>query len=133
MGADVQGGVVTQSFYLPIVGPSLNAWYSGSHWATRKRIAGQWHMMVKLWVKKYGIVPAKGLVSLEIECSFGPGRKSYDASNCAATAKLIEDGLVKAKILKGDGPQYVASITLRSIPKQKITGTMVTIEEVESR
>lgn len=119
----------TQSLYLCDVGPSTNVWYVGTHWATRKKIADHWHTLVVIWVKKYHILPVDHPVVLEFDLCFGPRRKAYDVSNGAATVKLVEDGLVKAKILRGDGPAYVTAITIRSIPKQMHTYTMVRIIE----
>ena len=119
-----------QSFCIPDVGPSANTIYAGMHWRKRKAIADTWHLLVRVWVRKYGIHPVDGLVDIQIECWFGPGRKAFDSSNCSFTLKLIEDGLVAAKILKGDGPQYVGWVNGRSVPRQITTQTVVTIYEL---
>ena len=118
-----------QSFYLPDIGPSSNVFYSGIHWSKRKQIADYWHHLVFIWAKKHDVRPVVVPVTLHFALSFGPARKAYDASNCSATAKLIEDGLVKAKILRGDGPRYVAWIKLRPLPRQPETFTLVRIDE----
>ncbi len=116
---------VLGSLYLPDVGPSTNLWYSGTHWDTRKKIADFWHELVWVWAKKYHLSTMTVPVALDFTLHFGPKRRAFDASNCSATVKLVEDGLVKAKILRGDGPAHVTAVTMRSKPKQAQTYTLV--------
>ncbi len=118
---------MSHSLYLPDVGPTLNEWYAGLHWSKRKALADYWHLLVLKWVRKYDVQPVPPPVHLAMDFYFGPGRRAYDASNCAATAKLIEDGLVHAKILKGDGPTHVRTIALTTHPQAEKTYTMVQI------
>ena len=119
-----------QNLYLPDVGPSNNAFYSGLHWSERKKIVDHWHLLVFVWAKKYGLVPVTGPVNMDVECYFAK-RRAFDSSNCSATAKLVEDGLVAAKILKGDGPKYVRWVRLRAIPRAEQTYTMVTLSDAQ--
>jgi len=53
-----------------------------------------------------------------------------DTSNTSYMAKLIEDSLVKSRILEDDTPKFIHSVTLKSKKtKSKNNGVIVEIEE----
>ena len=87
------------------MGPSLNKVYAGGHWGKRMKWAADGHLAVLAAVRKGKISP----VTSPVHLTFSPfirGRR-YDATNYALTVKILEDGLVKAGILKGDTGEYV--------------------------
>ena len=100
---------------LPGVPPSSNTIYTGMFWRKRAKIAEDWHMLVLQAVKFQE--PLISPVALSITLCFGKGNKihpvrRYDASNASFALKLIEDGLVAAKVLKGDGSKHVGLVLL---------------------
>lgn len=97
------------------VGLSTNAIYSGIHWAVRIKHANDAHTIVKLDTK--GIV--KFTKPVNIEFTIYKSGKMYDTSNCSYTAKLIEDGLVRAGILSDDTQKHVDTITIKPCQKVK--------------
>jgi len=46
--------------------------------------------------------------------AFPPGKPRYDWTNLAAAAKLVEDGLVEAGVLREDGPTEIRRGTLEA-------------------
>lgn len=111
------------------IGPSLNKWYVGLHWTKRKKEADKWHLLVKKAVGRKK-AELEFPVSLHFHFNFGKGRRTYDVSNCAATVKLIEDGLCKAGVLPDDTAKYVNEITMTV--EKKSTGPTFTEVEVRS-
>ena len=105
------------------VGPSLNSWYVSLHWAKRKKQADLWHEKVRLQARGSRI-KISGPVFLHVNLEMGKKRQVFDASNCAVMVKLVEDGLVQAGVLKGDGPEFVAGVVMtarRSLDGQSRT------------
>lgn len=92
------------------IGPTLNLFYAGTHWAKRKKIKDTWRLLVRNAVRNSKIVPVAHY-PIEVECClvFGPKMKRYDWENCAPTAKLIQDGLIHEGILRGDGPKEITA------------------------
>ncbi len=88
---------------------SLNKVYAGVHWSKRKEWADMYHeefLDVKgVKVNNYPVV---------ILYEFFFKQKPLDSLNCAMMAKMLEDGMVKAKILKGDEPKFVDESRLKS-------------------
>lgn len=117
-----------QSFVIDDIGPSLNVWYAGCHWTKRKKIADLWHTKIALLSSQ--LTPVKFPVELLMHFQFGKSRLIYDASNCAAAFKLIEDGLVKAGILLSDDYKTIQKINISvEKTKNKESKTFVTIKE----
>lgn len=118
-----------QSFEITDIGPSLNSWYAGCHWTKRKKLADFWHSKIALLSSQ--LRPVKSPVELSMDFWFGKSRLPYDASNCAAAFKLIEDGLVKAGILPSDDHKTIKSISI-SVKKTKepVSRTIVQIKEI---
>lgn len=95
------------------VAPSLNAIYAGIHWSKRKRHADDAHLAAKIAMRGHRI--AFDAVLLD----FYPmirGRQ-YDCSNYAYCCKLIEDGLVRAGLVKDDSSKYVQKFTIHKPEK----------------
>ena len=83
---------------------STNAIYAGIHWGKKKKLADLYHdYMIQFRKTK---VPDE-LYPVEIAYVFEFKSKPLDTTNCTYMAKLMEDGLVKHGILKGDSPEYV--------------------------
>lgn len=95
---------------------SANKIYSGTHWAVRKKIADKFHEAIgraKLPKVLYEIP------FLNITFTFYFYNRPFDCSNCFFMAKCLEDGLVRAGIIKGDSPEFVQSITCISKTDKK--------------
>lgn len=119
---------MTQQFEVDDIGPSLNVWYSGCHWTKRKKIADLWHIKIALLSSQ--LTPVKFPVELSMHFQFGKSRLIYDASNCAAAFKLIEDGLVRAGILPSDDHKTIRQIAISvEKTKNKESKTFITIKE----
>ncbi len=101
------GGKFNDLLMILDVGPSTNKWYLGTHWGSRATMAKRWHKLVEEIVLVQGIKQLRKPVVLLFKLWMGKGRQLYDSSNCSATGKLIEDGLVRALILEDDKRRYV--------------------------
>jgi len=91
--------------------PSLNAFYSGMHWAERKNTRDRWHEKTALHAPDVSVEEYP--VAVECVVFWGEGRR-YDAENLAAGSKLITDGLVEAGVLRGDGPKEIRRVSLEA-------------------
>ncbi len=113
------------------IGPTLNKIYAGVHWRERTQWADTGHTALWAAVVEAKTKPVTGPVHL----TFTPhmrGRK-YDTMNYVFTAKILEDGLVREGILKGDTPRYVRSVTMNAPVRTKEQSyMMVAIEKVGS-
>lgn len=90
-----------QTLIIPAVGPTLNQWYAGGHWSKRSRTKKAWRALVNECVRRQGIRPVDHYpAEIRVTGRFGKGKRSYDCTNMAATAKLVEDGLVHSHILR---------------------------------
>jgi len=120
-----------QTIIIDRVGPSLNKWYGGAHWSKRSGTKKRWRLLVLAAVHEAGTRTVQHYpVRLSVTCVFGKGLRSFDCTNVAATAKLVEDGLVACGVLRGDTPAYVRPVVLDSIKDSKRpTQTIIQIEE----
>ena len=90
---------------------SGNKLYAGVHWTTRAKIAEDFHLAVWASVKNAKVKPIDPkLYPVDMEYTFFLKGK-LDTSNTFAMLKLVEDGLVGAKILSGDSQEFVGKIT----------------------
>ena len=120
---------IEQAVIIREVGPSLNKFYSGMHHTKRKRIKDSWTVLVREAVQNQHIIPIQNYpVVIHCRLEFGPSLRRYDWENCAMTAKLIQDGLIKCGILENDSPMYVKNGSLEST-KGAQTQTIFTIYE----
>ncbi len=92
------------------VGPSSNQLFGRSHWTDRRA----WNMtaQVETWVacRAQKIQPVTYRVDLEFFPYMAGSDPLRDTSNNSLTAKMIEDGLVKAGILVDDSTKWVRKI-----------------------
>lgn len=77
-------------------------------------MADLWHGLTEDAVKANKVKPINERIILVIECQAPMNIVLRDASNCAIASKLIEDGLVRAGILKDDAPEFVEAVVLKS-------------------
>ncbi len=89
--------------------PSWNQFYSGMHWAERKRIADEWHWIVREAVGSPDKAFDKPVCITITQASF---RAAQDPDNICDN--LLIDGLVWSGALRGDDPSQVKSVTTRS-------------------
>ena len=102
----------------------LNKIYSGIHWNIRSKDKDYITTLVRsiVGIKKTFERP------VSIKMSFNSG---LDVSNHAYLFKMIEDALVKCKLINDDTDKYVKSIT---IEKQKeFKGVIVEVEEISDK
>jgi len=119
----------TQVLIIPDIGPSLNE-YDRMHQYKRASLHKRWHSMVKREAKEQGIRAVQQYPALvSVECYFGPGRTRFDWNNLSPTAKMIQDGLVHAGILKNDSPKYTQGDGMKSFRTDKPSYTLFTIQE----
>ena len=95
-------------FDLPIK-VSTNAFYSGTHWASRKKYKDilAWGMLPVI----AKILPIKKCF-MEFEFEFKS--KPLDCDNCGILVKLIIDNLRHHNKIKDDTPDYIESIKITS-------------------
>ena len=88
---------------------STNAFYSGTHWATRKKYKDMfaWAMLPVM-----GKIKPVDNCCLEFEFEFKT--KPLDCDNCGILVKLIIDNLRHYQKIKDDTPEYVKSIKISS-------------------
>ena len=116
---------------VPEIGPSFNK-YQNLHYQKRAKLVRLWNTMISWEVKRQKVKPIERYpVTIHCKCYFGKGRRSYDWTNLSTTAKLIEDGLRHAGVLKDDSKKYVAWGKLESIKTNGDTYTEFIIEELD--
>ena len=84
----------------------LNAYYSGKHWAIRKKDAEYWHHIVRddMKLQKVRNFPFENPVIITFYWN-----DRLDCSNHAVMAKMIEDAM-KGYVIKDDSRRYVRGI-----------------------
>lgn len=85
----------------------LNAYYSGKHWAQRKKDADELHALTLLALRKAGI--SKGVLPgpAEIRFSFDDG---LDVDNHAVIAKAVTDAL-KGYLIQDDNRRWLRKVS----------------------
>lgn len=86
----------------------LNAYYSGKHWAARKKDAEYWHLLTREAVYRSNKHPQVFDKPVEIIAYFND---NLDCSNHASELKMIEDGL-KGILIIDDNKNYVQGISM---------------------
>jgi len=118
-----------QVLIVAMIGPSLNT-YDRMHWTKRDSLHDYWHQMVAREAKEQGLYPVQTYpVRVEVECYFGKGERRLDWDNLSPTPKLIQDGLVKAGILRNDSPPWVACGSMQSFKTKQQSYTLFKIHE----
>ena len=113
---------------LPGIGPSLNWFWSGVHWTTRKKIRDAWHTAVARWVNEYEPDMLLGTYHLAFIGEFAPGKNLYDASNLAATSKMMEDALVQNAVLPDDDASIIAPAAFYPLRGPRTYSTLALFE-----
>lgn len=85
----------------------LNAYYTGKHWAQRKKDAEELHELTVLSMKRAKIRKEPLPFAVELRFRFND---RLDCSNHAIIVKIVEDAM-KGWIIKDDSRRYVKSIT----------------------
>ena len=120
---------MTSPLIVEWMGPSLNRVYAGVHWSQRDEWANDGHFAVIAAVRKAKIKP----IDHPVHLTFTPmikGRR-YDPSNYALSAKIIEDGLVREGIIKGDSLKYIWRFSIDApIHTKQQSYMVVKLEEV---
>ena len=125
-----QEDVRVQSLCIMQVGPSLNA-YDRMHYKKRGTLTSRWHKRVARLAKEQGLKAVERYpVHVEVECHFGKGKVRFDWDNLSPTAKLVQDGLVHAGILKNDSAPHIEQGSMRAL---KTRGDSYTIFRIIER
>ena len=120
----------TETFFIPIMGPSLNQLYAGVHWAKRKKMADKVHDVVASVVgKSEQFTKPVNIIATPIA---GKRHVMRDTSNYAYTYKMIEDGLVRAGLLQDDSRRFVRDVTIKAAVEDRagLSGMIIKIEEI---
>lgn len=118
--------------FIPFIGPSTNQMYAGQHWSQRKRHKDQALKAVFEALAEEGkhLVRFVEPVSIVVSPQLGKGKRSFDVSNYSYTYKLIEDALVKRKILMDDTPEFVREVIYTAPVRGTKTGIFITIKPI---
>jgi len=103
--------------------PSWNIIYAGVHYTKRKRIADTIHGLVRAEIEPDWPMFVRP-VAITVEAHF-KGKRALDP--CNVPAKLYIDGLL-GRLIEDDGPQFVWSVTTRSIPSEGKDYVIIRIE-----
>ena len=95
-------------FFMPVMPPSTNSIYAGTHWSKRKKWADSIHALVKN--RTMGVAPFTVPVEIMIRPVIGKGCIARDTSNYSYALKLIEDGLVASGVIAGDESDKVYDV-----------------------
>ena len=114
--------------FFPWLAPSLNKVWAGMHWAKRNKIAREGHLIVK--TKLRGAPKLRPPVMLTFQPVHPRGRR-FDALNYALSAKIIEDGLVRAGLLGDDSGAYVLAVVLLCARRGPEAGVWLEVVEVD--
>lgn len=108
------------TFHIPLK-ISANKIYSGGHWGHRQKDK-ELYRSVPFVAKPIDKYPVKCHYNFELK------DKLLDISNCFYMVKLIEDCLVKKKILQNDNIKFVNEITVTQSQSKEGDTCIITIE-----
>lgn len=86
---------------------SDNAYYSGKHWAVRKKDADYWHNMVRACMDRQGVRKRPFEKPVEILLFWND---RLDVDNHSIMGKMIVDAM-KGRLLQNDSKKWVRSVT----------------------
>ena len=103
---------------------SLNKIYAGVHWSVRAKDKEYIRQLVRsvTGIRK----PFEQPVLIKVAFNSG-----LDVSNHAYLFKMIEDALVKCKLINDDTDKYVKSITMEK--QKEFKGVIVEVEEISDK
>jgi hypothetical protein len=95
----------------------------------RRKVTKEW----REWAAQEaeGIRPITGPVTVTVQVLRENGVGMPDAGSAFLTAKAVVDGIVDAKVLPGDGPAVVRSITLEAPVVAGYHGLRVIVRPIE--
>ncbi|MDQ0062363.1 RusA family crossover junction endodeoxyribonuclease [Paenibacillus harenae] len=88
----------------------------------------EWEHIIAIIVREQGIRPVE-CVNMTYEFHF-PDKRRRDPDNYAASAKMLQDGLVKAGVLVDDNFEYVRELRITKGENSKHPFIIITLEEV---
>lgn len=94
---------------------STNKIYSWMHWRKRKSIADWYHRLTKEDCEQFDTITEK----MDLEFKFYFHTRYLDSSNCSFMWKMIEDSLVKNKLVTDDSNRYIWNVTYESVEIEK--------------
>lgn len=103
---------------------STNEIYAGRHWRTRQKHKENYLILTNCF-KNYDLIEDK----VDIHIDFYFKGRALDSSNCSYMFKLIEDCLVKHKVLKDDTIKYVGKVSMQSYNKAKDNYAIIKIKK----
>ena len=128
--------MLVQRFYVPFLLPGLNDMLAGA-----RQSKGKWQAFavkkvqverdLVLLVKRAKLKPVKGPVWLRF--TWHEANKKRDLDNVAAAKKFVNDSLVTAGILKGDGWAHVHGFTDEFVIDRAYPGVEVVVEEITTK
>jgi hypothetical protein len=118
--------------FVEFLGPSTNQMYAGQHWSARTRHKNNALKAVFEALVEQGahLVRFVEPVAIVVEPKLGKGKRAFDVSNYSYTYKLIEDALVKRKILADDSPEFVREVKYVSPVRSDKTGILISINPI---
>jgi hypothetical protein len=90
---------------------STNKIYSWMDWRKRSNIADRYHRLTKDDCNK--LTKFDNKVSIDFQFYFKT--RCFDSSNCSFIWKMIEDSLVKNKLITDDSNRYIWKVSYESI------------------
>ena len=134
---------MSQSFFVPGPLPGLNemlAWAKrqghsvgrkGKRWGLYAQEKKSWEDLIIVAIRQARLRPI--LAPVVIQYEWVEANRRRDKSNIAAGKKLIEDTLVRAGVLMGDGWRDVVGFADSFAVDKKRPGVRVSIREAEVR
>ena len=92
--------------------PSLNAFYSGMHWAKRKQIMDVWHTLFLAEFRK--TIPERIKTPVTLSATIYAARQPRDCDNAVIAIKAAGDALKIGGYIPDDSPEYVSTVILSS-------------------
>ena len=105
--------------------PSWNTYYSGKHWAKRKKMADEKHLLVRAHLDP-NANPFEGPVAITLIATY----KHHPVDSCNIMAKVYTDGLI-GWVIEDDDMRYVTSTTCIPVLGDE-NSVEILIEEVPS-
>lgn len=105
--------------------PSWNTFHSRAHWTKRKEVSDYWHKLI-YWSCYEAKIPKFKKLWIVIESQ---SKRPLDPDNICA--KVIIDGLVQAKIIENDTPEFVKGVLLISKKSKEEITKVILLKELQ--
>lgn len=93
-------------FKVPMVGPSLNSWYSQAHWSKRSAHKKAWRGYFHLKSREFPKIQNYPII-VETVTYFKTNRRR-DCDNWITANKLLCDSLVDIGVMEDDSSKYIS-------------------------